>query len=430
MCRTFFTRLAVALSLASFPFAARADECTPLSSGPDAIVGEIPDVIRWGSVGGISGYTIGHQICNIGDAPLPWTISFQHPVFAPNLYRLKNNRFEQIGMGWVKHAVTTGTGSACCACTPPGGNSHLGVGCSDVYDAAYNGQQSLFGPRSEVNPYSGTFQDPWGTQGQSGDAIFKRVQVHISDLDPAVNPGALYFAEVQVVSPDEAAMGNGSNSSSYRKIRVTNFNNGAWGLVPDGPIRRRQPAIFAWQEFDPTVVITAFDILNDGRLYVAHKTQDNGDGTWHYEYAVFNLNSHRSARSFAVPVPQGVTVTNIGFHDIAYHSGEPYDGTDWLGVHENGAVTWSTQTFDENPNANALRWGTLYNFRFDASSSGSIATASIGLFRPGSPNTMGVEVRAPVVVVPLLSAWSLLLMCAALIAAGLVILRVNTKVVA
>ena len=28
--------------------------------------------------------------------------------------------------------------------------------------------------------------------------------------------------------------------------------------------------------------------------------------------------------------------------------------------------TWSTQTYDQNENANALRWGTMYNFWFDA----------------------------------------------------------------
>ena len=29
-------------------------------------------------------------------------------------------------------------------------------------------------------------------------------------------------------------------------------------------------------------------------------------------------------------------------------------------------MTWSTETFATNQNANAIRWGTLYNFRFDA----------------------------------------------------------------
>ena len=56
---------------------------------------------------------------------------------------------------------------------------------------------------------------------------------------------------------------------------------------------------------------------------------DNGDGTWRYVYALYNYNSDRGARHFAVPVGSGASVTNIGFHDVDHHSGEIYDGTDW-----------------------------------------------------------------------------------------------------
>jgi hypothetical protein len=46
-------------------------------------------------------------------------------------------------------------------------------------------------------------------------------------------------------------------------------------------------------------------------------------------------------------------------------------------------LSWSTATFQQNPNANALRWGTLYNFRFDANQPPGTAAAKIGLFRGG-----------------------------------------------
>jgi len=112
---------------------------------------------------------------------------------------------------------------------------------------------------------------------------------------------------------------------------------------------------------------------------------DLGNGVWRYEYAIHNLDSHESARSFSVPVAGLAQVTNIGFHDVDYHSGEVYDGTDWPGGFDpvGETVSWATSTFAENPNANALRWGTLYNFRFDVDAPPVLGTATLGLFRGG-----------------------------------------------
>ncbi len=107
------------------------------------------------------------------------------------------------------------------------------------------------------------------------------------------------------------------------------------------------------------------------------------------------MNSHLSAQSFSVPIPQGVTVTNVGFHDVDYHSGEPYVGTDWSAATSGEALTWSCASFAENQNANALRWGTLYNFRFDADTPEQTVDATIGLFRPTANDTLLVPVAGP-----------------------------------
>ena len=69
------------------------------------------------------------------------------------------------------------------------------------------------------------------------------------------------------------------------------------------------------------------------------------------------MNSDRGAGSFSIPIPAGVTVTNIGFHDVDYHSGEPYSPTDWAATIDGGTLTWATDDHSVNPNANALRWG-------------------------------------------------------------------------
>ncbi len=401
----------------------RANECMPPSSGPDVVVMDVAGTDYWDTIGSISAFSFGSDVLNKGNAPLPWN---GQVGIGQNVYRLKDNRFEQIGMSWVKVVSGPTTDSTYCMCVPPGG-PFLGVGCSDVYAATTNGTQPFLGPRSTVDAFAGTVPILGGTITND---LERRVQVQVNDMDPALNPDAQYFAEIQLVSPSDSNAGNSLNNSSHEARTVT-FVSGTWRFSTSGATTiSKNPAIFSWSSIDPLVNISTLDVPDEGRYYLGSRVSDNGDGTWHFEYAILNFNSHRSAMSFAVPVSQGIVVTNLGFHDIDYHSGEPYDRTDWPGVHANGTVTWSTESFDQNPNANALRWGTLYNFRFDANGPAAPANGALGLFRPGSPEAVAVEVPAPVIVVPLLSAWLLLLMCAALVVAALVILRLNAKCVA
>lgn len=373
------------------------------ATGPDVIVSDLVVIKKWGTVGNITGYSIGSNACNLGDAPLEWQDNTnRHPVIAMNAYRLRNGRFEQIGMSWLKHGFYALANSDCCACQDPGSSNFLGIGCSDVYDANLNGLQAGFngvaglGPRSEVNATTGEFPFPYGSQGQAGDAIYKRLQIHNNDLDPARNEGALYFGELQYITPDDAAAGNDLNNASYMPIQVGAIQNGGYPLSYSGAPRPMLPAIFAWQEFDTGVVITPIDVPGDGRFYLAAKASERNDGLWHYEYALFNLNSHRSARQLRIAIPDRVALTGIGFHDVDYHSGEPYDGTDWPGALAGGEVSWSTSAFDSDPNANALRFATMYTFRFNANAPPGATTATIGLFRSGLPNSVSVAVMGPV----------------------------------
>ena len=57
------------------------------------------------------------------------------------------------------------------------------------------------------------------------------------------------------------------------------------------------------------------------------------------------------------------------------------------------SITWSTETFAQNQNANAIRWGTLYNFRFDSDQPPQAGNATVGFFKTGSP--MMVAIQAP-----------------------------------
>src|SRR5438128_2716700 len=95
---------------------ALAGGCTP-STGPDVIVGNLEGWGKWGAVGSVAGYTVGTNSCNIGDQVLPWIAnSNSHPVIGQNVYRLKNGRFEQIGMSWVKHGWGASSDNLCCTC--------------------------------------------------------------------------------------------------------------------------------------------------------------------------------------------------------------------------------------------------------------------------------------------------------------------------
>jgi hypothetical protein len=58
-------------------------------------------------------------------------------------------------------------------------------------------------------------------------------------------------------------------------------------------------------------------------------------------------------------------------------------------------LSWSSQTFAQNQNANAIRWGTLYNFRFDSNQPPQATNATIGFFKTGSPVLVGIQGPTP-----------------------------------
>lgn len=375
---------------------------TALAVGPDVIVGDLPDVSNWTSSAPVNGkraYSVGTVSCNIGTVQLKWISSTnQHPVISGNMYRIKDGRFEQIGQSWLKHGFTALQGTVCDPCTTPWPNgTHLAVGCSDPYSSGLNGSQGGLGPKSEVNAYTGFFPYPY-TPASTVDALSKRLVVNESDLDPATGR---YFVASMYIAPDDATTGNGLNNQSYRLINVAASNK---NISLTGTTQRGRAAIYAWRDHglgtnqvDPEVVIANADVPNEGRFIVAHKVYPVGPGQYRYEYAVQNFNSHLSGQSFSIPVPAGAVITNTGFHDVDYHSGEPYSGTDWSVTNSSGTLTWQTQTFAQNPNANALRYDTIYNFWFDCNFPPAPGNATLGLFRTGDvPSiSMGVSVPSP-----------------------------------
>jgi hypothetical protein len=229
----------------------------------------------------------------------------------------------------------------------------------------------------------------------------------MSDLIPAQNQGATYFAEAQYISPTEYAwcqahpgQCNMYNNASYRPFSVSGGPT-SFSFSPTGPTVRMQPAIIAWMGTGATVNQVEPDPGNDGIWFMGYKVTNPSAGVWHYEYALYNMNLDRSIQSFSVPAG-GANISSIGFHAPPQEPGWPNDGTfnnqgyssaPWAVDQSVGAITWSTETFATNQNANAIRFGTLYSFRFDANQPPQTTTATVGFFKTGSP--MMVAIQAP-----------------------------------
>ncbi len=382
-----------------------------LAKGPDVLVFSLSSPGNYGSSGGFVGYALGTVSCNRGDAPLNWCDQGSgcapgagpedHPVIAQNLYRIKNGRMDQVGMSWLKHGfLSTNSNTTGCressstgSCqSPPAGSNQLGIGCTDPYGSSLNGSRPL-GPRSQVNGTTAVFPFPPTSPGGPYTVYDQRIKVATTDVDSSQNPGATYFAEGQYFASDDAAAGNSLNNASYRQVTVG--AGPSYNLAYTGSFFEGQSAINAWRTSDPTVVIANVDVAGSivERFEVARKVTDLGGGLWHYEYAVRNHNSDRNARGFTVAFPGATTFTNIGFHDVEHHSGEPYATTDWAQNTAANAVSWSTDTFATDPNANALRFATMFNFWFDAdrqpnSDVDTPEQHTLDLFRPGDPTAV------------------------------------------
>ena len=389
-----------------------------LVPGPDVIVGDVEDVDQQGSNGTQVGLAIGTDSCNNGDQPVDWFALPQtdHPVVPQNLYRMSggtNNdaRFEQIGQSWMKHTFLALEDFVCGNCNTSGcqTGSHLCPGCSDPYTSGLNGDQGSIGSRAWINPFTGSFPSTANNHtGHSHNGVSHRILVETSDLIPAQNVGASYFGEAAYISPHEYTwcqshpdQCNMFNNYSYRRFSVTGGPT-FFNFPSVGSTVRMQPAIQAWAATGATVNQVQPDPGNDGIWLMGYKITNPSAGTWRYEYALFNMNLDRGIQSFSVPLSVGVNISNIGFHAPPQHPGWANDGTfnnqgyssmPWTVTQTSDSITWNSETFAQNPNANAIRWGTLYNFRFDADQPPQSANATVGFFKTGLP--MMVAIQAP-----------------------------------
>ena len=379
----------------TFTLAAGGSPCN-ISNGPDVIVGFI------GTLGGVSGlqnvtasngldaFTLSTTACNAGNALIDWIgPTNQHPVIGETAYKYKvvngSGRFEQIGMSWLKHGFASDITNDCCTCQIPADNQHMGIGCADTYSAGQAGSQGSLTPRWQVNGFTGYFPYPGANPTWTGSTA-RRCEMLLSDLEVS-SSSVLYYAECTYTTQDDSLAGNGTNNASYIGLSVTG-NSSNYTFALNGSTHAMQDAIRAWPTLESGVTLTNVQVPNEGLFLVGSKATDLGGGQWHYEYAVHNVTSHRAGGAFSVPVPVGAVVSNIGFHDITYRNGDgvgnvSQTSTDWPAVQNGGMITWSCDPPSVDANANAIRWATTYNFRFDANVAPVAGSVSLGLWDVG-----------------------------------------------
>ncbi|MDP1661303.1 MAG: PPC domain-containing protein [Phycisphaerales bacterium] len=420
------------------------------SIGPDVTVGDLSDMSSFttgatgsawmasstsvGNVSGVRSFSVGSNSWNIGDVPAEWQASNQlHPAIAQQLYRVKDGRFEQVGMSWLKHGfASTNSGDfpdiGPCS-QPPSGGAQLGVNCSDLYGSGLNGGRSYLGPRFDPNPTTGVFTYPWtplvGTYSGT-DPVARRIVALDTDVAPASNAGAMYFVDCVYTTQDDAQWGHSRNNYSARMVNAATLVSGPSFV---GNTYRRTTALELFGMIDPTLTVSSVDmheqsmsvtdrwrhwtptlgaaVLPAGqwvtstkdqhtRFLVGSRAVDNGNGTFDYEYAVMNINSQRAGGSFAVRLPAGASPANIGFRAPVYHSGDRVLNNPWLNnAGTGGKMQWSVDPTTANVQVpgmtgtrlfgpNALLYGTLYNYRFTSAAAPATGTARLGLFRPAN----------------------------------------------
>ena len=419
------------------------------TTGPDVIVGEIQDsgdccpnsettiITPQSTVGSIVAYGLGTSSCNIGSMNISWVANSPlHPIIPQNMYRLETvngaTRFEQLGQSWSKYAFTALTFYVCgpnptgstSSCNGSGG-SVLGVGCSDPYTAGRNATQSSAGPRYQCNPFTGDFPDTAtvrATWPATTDSTSRRLRVNTTDLSNAAHPGALFFGECMYVTKDDATYGNSKNNASYRRFTVGAGNSiTLQGAIGGIGTHRMQPAIFAWKNnglgtdvADPNVMIS--DVappqtftppngvpVGDGWVYVGSKATSLGSGFYHYEYAIENQNSDRGVGAATINFPAGTQISNASWKQIDAHSGVVSEDATrnavWIQTIGATSINWhSPNTYSAaTPTLGSyIRWGTMYNFRFDANIAPvNNGVVTVGYYKPGSPATINATAWVP-----------------------------------
>jgi hypothetical protein len=348
------------------------------------------------------GMSYSYSMCNAGTVPLPWTAPMNpnHPMFAFMVVRESNGRMEQITNSetYVKHAFAAANGSSTCGTCQSTG-SGLRVGCNDTYGAGTNASQFYLGPPSEIDPWTGIWNPvgsyfdrgdpdvgpPANTDGvrslssaqvSAFDAVKNRVTLREQDLLVA---GRLFYCMHIVVRGEAGDLQ--LDNLAHRQMSVS-YGGSTWSFANTGVPFTPGTVLNEWTG---ATVASARNGGDDGWFFVASKVTTNGNGTWHYEYAVQNFSNARGGAALRVPVLAAANVTNIGFRDV-----------DTNALNEWTSSRTASQLVFQAGATNPLDWNTIYNFWFDCDVAPSNGQVLIDEARVGAGNlTIAVNGKVP-----------------------------------
>lgn len=357
-------------------------EPPPVGEGADITISSMSGIRQMGRLSGEVSLSMQSTICNMGSDAVDWYSNPdpRHPFLVFNLFRLHDGRLEQLGQSWAKHGFAASQTSGVCGLTcRRDSDGNLGSGCADIYGVSTNALQRTFGPRHEINPWTGEFtytDSHIDTTSSNHNPIQHRLTVSDEEIDPAANGGARYFVELYTLSHDDS---DHTNSLGWQEIDVSGSPGGTWDFDFRQVMGNQGPTMDVWEGGSRTVIPDG-KLVDDGRCYLDVHTSENEDGTYHYEYAIYNLDMHRSVSSLSIPVGGGVTVNGIGFKAVK-SSEDGFNNEPWGAVRDGTGVTWSTSSFDEHPDSNPLGWGNMYNFWFDADVAPGDGAITLGVYR-------------------------------------------------
>lgn len=369
----------------------------------DVLLIGIPTVQRMRNEGDYAVVAPSAELKNSHDrfADAPWHQKFtppsppygndQHPFLVWSMFREHDDRFEQNAVSAIKHAFFTINQS--CQVVP-GGNDYntcdsvhseyfghvLWPGCEDVYSVFNNDSGNALGPRQEVEPLTGawdncgSFFDPAciGSQTQSsGSDGLHRLLLPLGDLE-AVNDGARFWLDAWYVVRDDV---NIFNTMGYREVSpkyeesFPGSGEFVWVLRDDlGDFVLGSP-LDNWVAAGTQESRMASERLEteSGHLQLAAKVTLAG-GVWRYSYALMNYDYSGSIESFSIELSDFLVPTDVYFHDA-----DENPDNNWTFTHANGSATWTA------PEGGALSWGQLNTFSFDldAGPRGSRALISV-----------------------------------------------------